>query len=233
MTDPDNTDEQRAQDVRIVERSLREDVERELEEARRGLAAERFAREQAERELDEWRARAKENRTEADVRCSQQNELRAERDSEKAARERAEADNAAYIYALRNIVEGHRREVEYTLEMAADMERMGADGSGVRQRQTALDRVGDYLPADAVLDAVHPGTALLERLRSLEAALAGFREYEWERMDWQGICPFRRHQDVRCRGTDGHVSAVGTPTPVPHSEHCPYHALAALKERKP
>lgn len=66
-----------------------------------------------------------------------------------------------------------------------------------------------------------------------EAVLAAFRALECERSDWQGFCPFRRHSDVRCHGTDGHVSAVGTPKPRPHSEGCPYAILANLNLEKP
>lgn len=62
----------------------------------------------------------------------------------------------------------------------------------------------------------------------MRAVLDAFRALEWERSDWQGFCPFRRHADVRCQGTDGHVSAVGTPTPLPHNERCPYRLLSGL-----
>lgn len=77
----------------------------------------------------------------------------------------------------------------------------------------------------------HPGAALLERMRALEAVVAKFREAEWLRGDWQGICPFRRHKDIVCMGTDGRVAPVGTPSLVPHDEHCPYHALSVLEKK--
>lgn len=69
-----------------------------------------------------------------------------------------------------------------------------------------------------------------ERMR---AALDAFRALEWERSDWQGFCPFRRHADVRCQGTDGRVSGAGTPKPRPHSEGCPYRIVAYLNLETP
>lgn len=116
------------------------------------------------------------------------------------ARERAEADNAKYIRAL-NLVE-----------------HLIINGRAEEARQEAI----------WVMEPDHPGAAMLERMRAVEAVLAKFRQFEWARGDWQGLCPFRRHKDVGCLGTDGRVAAVGTPTPVPHAEHCPYHALTAL-----
>ena len=56
-------------------------------------------------------------------------------------------------------------------------------------------------------------------------ALAAFKALEWERTVWQGVCPFRRHSAVRCKGTDGRIAAVGPPRPVPHSDACPYSLL--------
>lgn len=63
-----------------------------------------------------------------------------------------------------------------------------------------------------------------------EEVLSAFRDAEWCRSDWQGTCPFRRHKDIYCMGTDGRVAPVGTPKPVPHSEGCPYRLLAALDQ---
>jgi hypothetical protein len=67
------------------------------------------------------------------------------------------------------------------------------------------------------------------RAERLERALVGFMDEEFRtKADWLGLCAFRR-SDVRCQGTDGHNSALGTPRPTPHSEFCPYHkARAAL-----
>lgn len=62
----------------------------------------------------------------------------------------------------------------------------------------------------------------------MRAAIEAFRALEWERSDWQGHCPFRRHADVRCKGTDGTRGGFGTPKPHPHSERCPYRLLAGL-----
>lgn len=64
-----------------------------------------------------------------------------------------------------------------------------------------------------------------------DEALAAFKALEWDRMDWQGVCPFRRHQDVRCQGTDGVRSGFGTPTPRPHADACPYSLLAKMEAK--
>lgn len=75
---------------------------------------------------------------------------------------------------------------------------------------------------------------LREALRELIAAreaLAAFREHEWVRVDWQGLCSFRRA--VGCPGTDGCVSAMGTPRPVAHADDCPFSRLAQTATPEP
>jgi hypothetical protein len=73
-----------------------------------------------------------------------------------------------------------------------------------------------------------------DQIKLLREALEAFEREEFRtKADWLGLCAFRR-SDVRCRGTDGHNSAVGTPKPTPHSEHCPYSGLRrALEATKP
>lgn len=62
------------------------------------------------------------------------------------------------------------------------------------------------------------------------ATLAKFAQHEWVRTDWLGLCSFR--YALRCPGSDGVNSGFGTPKPKPHSEHCPFSALAAAKGGK-
>lgn len=158
------------------------------------LAAERKRREAAERERDEARA-------------ERHTEWKAKVDA-LAARERAEADNAALLELLRRSGNG--------------------DGDGMCLWCGDGDPHRELCPIRAVLAANHPGAALLERLRALERFTSAARDLEWQRHDWQGLCVFRRA--AGCDGTDGRYSALGTPKPRPHSENCPFHGLNALEK---
>lgn len=62
-------------------------------------------------------------------------------------------------------------------------------------------------------------------------ALARFKAEEWSvRADWQGFCPMRR-ANLRCKGTDGHSSPLGTPHAREHDESCPWRGLDATLTR--
>jgi hypothetical protein len=117
------------------------------------------------------------------------------------------------------------KELEAALRAAEEHNRRA--GLDLRAHIQALVAQRDEMTGSALCLAAERDE-VRERAQTLEGVVAKFREAEWARGDWQGFCPFRRHKDVMCLGTDGRVGAVGTPTPVPHSEACPYHALNAL-----
>lgn len=127
-----------------------------LAEHKRALAEMRQRAEQAERERDEWRRRALER--DLDVTYL----------TDRA--ERAEADNAALLGALRPLVEGvldtRSRGDGSSLFLARDSE----PGPEVLP-ETPLERLLDVWSAD------HPGSALLERMRHLEAKVEEFAFY--------------------------------------------------------
>ena len=69
---------------------------------------------------------------------------------------------------------------------------------------------------------------LQNELKLKTEALDAFMELEFAtKADWLGLCAFRM-SEVRCRGTDGHNSALGKPNPTPHSPHCPYSKVQVL-----
>lgn len=165
--------------------------------------------------------------------------------AEQAERERAEV--VGWLADVTEALTGERptgvmpsTTLQAALDLKARAEHAEADNAALHERIAVIERelylehfeTAHRMAGDLVREQ-HPGAALLERLMELEAVIRTFRDVEWARGDWQGVCPFRRHKDVLCPGTDGRVAAVGTSSPVPHAEGCPYHALNALKEREP
>jgi hypothetical protein len=122
-------------------------------------------------------------------------------------------------------------EAQERAELEALRASVNSEPSGAERIHAALVAAG--IPEEDEVSGVlgleeHVGRAL-ERLHALEDVVARFRELEWARGDWQGFCPFRGNKDVVCLGTDGRVAPVGKPSPRPHNELCPYHALHALE----
>jgi hypothetical protein len=106
-------------------------------------------------------------------------------------------------------------------------------GGSLREfaRGKAVEQLGAAMGTHYISDEERQANAvLMAAAPELVEALQAFKQWEWEnRADWQGFCVYRR--TLGCRGTDGHVSALGTPTPKPHGEQCPFNRLdAALRK---
>jgi hypothetical protein len=148
--------------------------------------------------------------------------MQAEREREEE-RTRADADYARFLEAQqgRERAEADSAALLDDISEAARLLREGHDPA----------KAGQVLAGSLIVG--RRGAALLEELRALRGVVQAFRDAEWTRSsDWQGFCPFRRSKEIGCRGTDGHSSAVGSPKPVPHDEHCPYHALHAAESHE-
>ena len=160
-------------------------------------------------------------------------------------RRQLRADNAKwrerweYVAGLLGVADLGAYRADWDAPVTRTLERLRALETAATQasaelRHTYRPETRDWeLVARAIriLESVTtPGvSAASEDIRALELVVEGFRALEWARTDWQGYCPFGRHKEVLCPGTDGNASGMGTPRPTPHREGCPYHALQALR----